>query len=292
MKLISFELPDDPAERAAWLERQLVGLELGTLVSELEAVHGRDDRTLTLEAACGDALPGVLERGLLVLSRDAIQKLLTHPRLLFDLQEKICINGGDYWQRVPIADEHRRAVDDSWKAIRAAIESEVAPKPANRAASLASRSNPRRLWVAAATVAVVLLAAVGLWLRPASAPPGWGWDRPGALSADLSSSDYLNHLADGANEWFLKRPETKEDLAKRLREFRHGCDTLIEAPHTQLSADDRKWLVERCKVWAGKIDENIAALESTSNVGQVRNDADATIQKLVDALRTRSKESV
>jgi hypothetical protein len=132
----------------------------------------------------------------------------------------------------------------------------------------------------------VLVAVMAFWPTPPK--PGWGWDRPGALAVDLNAPEYLNHLADGANEWFKKRPETRQDLEQRLREFRRGCDTLIAAPHPQLSDADRDWLVERCRVWSGKLDQHVADLQTGTELTRVRDAADETIRKLIQALRDRT----
>ena len=40
MKLIALEIPENPAELAGWLDRQIVGDDLAALVAELEAIHG------------------------------------------------------------------------------------------------------------------------------------------------------------------------------------------------------------------------------------------------------------
>jgi hypothetical protein len=129
------------------------------------------------------------------------------------------------------------------------------------------------------------------WQRPLpqEAPvAGWGWDRPGALASHLPADEYLLHLANAAQDWFKRRPETAEGLRIRIEEFRHGCDTLIAAPHTPLAAADRAWLVERCTAWRGKLDEHLAALAAGSPVPEVRDAADATVNKLMTALRDRA----
>src|SRR5262249_31465422 len=138
---------------------------------------------------------------------------------------------------------------------------------------------------------VRLLRGVGWKWRPGrgpAAPTGWGWDRPGALEANRTREEYLNGLADSANEWFNKRPETPQALAKRLNEFRAGCSTLILAQHESLAQKDRDWLRERCRLWAGKLDKHLADLEAGKSVEAVRGEADATVNQLMQALRTRA----
>ena len=60
---------------------------------------------------------------------------------------------------------------------------------------------------------------------------GWGWNRPEALSQDLSSKAYLIRLANVAHEWFNECPDNSADLAERISEFRQGCSALIQSPH-------------------------------------------------------------
>ena len=38
MKLVALDIPEDPTALAAWLEQRLIGLDLGTLVAELDAI--------------------------------------------------------------------------------------------------------------------------------------------------------------------------------------------------------------------------------------------------------------
>jgi hypothetical protein len=78
---------------------------------------------------------------------------------------------------------------------------------------------------------------------------GWGWSRPDALPQDLSRDAYLNHLADGAQVWFNKRPADRTTLIERITEFRQGCTVLIQSPHKPLPANDRAWHVGKCRAW-------------------------------------------
>ena len=43
MKLIALEIPDDATDLANWLEGHLVGLDLSTVVAQLDVVHGFND---------------------------------------------------------------------------------------------------------------------------------------------------------------------------------------------------------------------------------------------------------
>jgi hypothetical protein len=160
----------------------------------------------------------------------------------------------------------------------------------------------QRPWVVSlATAAAVLLAVGGYWFwlgrTSQTTAPGpvaateWGWSKPDALPNDKPAPEYLNALADAGAEWFKKRPEDAPDVARRINDFRRGCSTLILAPHKPLANADREWLVERCRAWAKKLDEQLVALEQGADPIKVRAEVDGIVNKLVDALRGRAKQA-
>jgi hypothetical protein len=160
-------------------------------------------------------------------------------------------------------------------------------------------SRAYRIWALASTAiaACLLVAVVVLALRDKAphatqtAAVNWGWAKPdGIPQHKLKPSEYLNSLATTAGEWFDKRPDDAAGLAKRLNEFRTGCSQLILSPHTSLAPVDREWLVEKCRLWAKKLDEHITALETGSEPLKVREAADETIHKLQGALRERATQ--
>ena len=81
-------------------------------------------------------------------------------------------------------------------------------------------------WAVAATVLAIALAMrqvpphAGERVVPANA---WGWARPGAVSSHAERTEYLNHLADAAKEWFQSRTDRAEPLVLRIGQFRQGC---------------------------------------------------------------------
>src|SRR5207253_3173371 len=108
-------------------------------------------------------------------------------------------------------------------------------------------------------------------------PNAWGWSRPGALPGDVPAPAYLDRLADAAAEWFARRPDEPLALARRIAEFRQGCSVLILAEHKPLSAEDRRWLVVRCRAWAGALDRHLAAVEAGRDPARVRTEVDETV---------------
>lgn len=284
--VIAVDMPTDAVAWPEWLERQLVRDDLGQLVCELEKLLNVDPaETPDVRQILGNDFDRVLESGLSILSPERIADLVKHPRMLLRLQEAVLIQGGDHWNRIEEADDTKSMVLREWKAIESRIGEPVRPS-VNSSGKTGRRGALRILAGIAAAVAV----GVTAWMvRPI--PPTWGFDKSGLLTAEMPASDYLNTLAGAAEEWFKKRPEDSEGLAKRLRDFRHGCDTLLAAPHPQLAEVDKTWLLEKCRTWAGKIDGHLADLQSASkSVQVVRTEADETITKLVAALKARADQ--
>ncbi len=290
MKPILLDIPDDPRQWPGWLDEQLVGLYLGDLVEQLKLINPEPaEEQPALTDVCGAELDQVLDSGLGGLSERQLRALLKFPELLLDLQERIFIDGGEYWQSVPRAQEHRRLAERQWEAIRSRIRHSSDSRGGDEpSVSKENKTKPGwgRIGLLSALAAGLLIGVITWLMRPA--PPTWGFDSPGLLTAELPADQYLDSLADAAQGWFNKRLATQADLAQRLREFSHGCETLINAPHPQLAPEDRVWLIERCRAWQEEIDNHLADLQTGAKpLEQVRDDADATVNQLIDTLRAR-----
>jgi len=122
MSLLILDMPEEPNRVREWLEQQLVGLELPRLVEELLVVHGEPADAPTLEDVFGDSLSDVSDSGLASTTESQLQTLLTHPRLLLELQDHVTHEGGDYWLHVPISDERREAVDRGWERLKSEFQ--------------------------------------------------------------------------------------------------------------------------------------------------------------------------
>jgi hypothetical protein len=303
MKLIAIEIPDEATALPGWLEQHLVGADLGTLVAELEAVHGPVAKVLPLDQVLGRHREDVLARGLGVLSANRLRRFLRQPRLLLELQELILTSGGPFWlHRAASATEHRPAVERGWHRLAATLAPEPTRTGAGATPSAPTRADrspwSRLRWIVSLATAAVLLGVVlvPLWRGQhpgagVAATAGWGWSRPGALPQDLPRGDYLNRLADGAEEWFHQRPDEPLALARRIAEFRQGCSVLILSPHRPLPAVDRAWLVEKCRGWAAQFDGYLAAVEAGQDPREVRSQADETVHRLIAVLHERAAGS-
>jgi hypothetical protein len=287
MNLVMATFPDDSAELAAWLDRQLVGLDLGRLAAELSAVHG-DTSAVSLADVLGEYRSAVLNKGLAGLPPSHRAELLRQPALLLELQELVLTEGGAHWEALlgkPVLSD---SVERVWRRLEPAL-----PRVESRPKTLRLPRSRGTLWLALAAAAA-LLVGIGLTLwgnRSSSASGGWGWDRHGALAQDLSREDYLNRLADEALEWFVKRPENATELSHRIVQFRQGCSTLLAAEHRPLPAADHAWLRERCRAWAEQLDQRRSELETGRAPVEVRNDVDAIVRKLEKALRDRGRQA-
>jgi hypothetical protein len=305
MALYTFDIPEDDALLANWLEDMIAGPHLGEFVSELEVLleAGRFDRgrrpqkaqgrgERSLEEILGRPLEDVSQRGLAAVPAHSLRRLFRHPGRLLELQNHVLSEGEAYWDRkLRASDDLFKKVERGWR--RLSESTAVGPASARPARpTSASRPRPVRWFIAGlATAAAIAVGAFFGWERiqgPQQVASGWGWGKPNAFPADVSRAEYLKTLADEAEDWRRKRPDTPQALAQRISEFREGCSRLILADHQPLPPADRKWLVERCRVWAKKLDDQLADLEAGKPIATVRSQVDDVVDKLTKALRDRA----
>jgi hypothetical protein len=311
MNLTMLEIPEETAELAAWLERQIVSDRLGELVAQLAIVQApAAPARASLKEALGARLPEALSRGLGPLSRTEIKRLLAQPRLLLELQEEVLLQGGDYWRTIEadldsLQDAQRNGrrrlqeflQTERWRHEETAWQIITRRKDArNRVLQLTS------LAAAAGILLTLMLDHSSGWNRrpepqrqalppvAQESPPTqtWGWNRPDAMRPELSRADYLKGLARAADDWYGTQPTTRLELAARLNEFRQGCSRVILADHLPLTSADRDWLHDKCRQWAEKLNGHLAELEEGTSVKSVRADADRTVRALIAALRARA----
>lgn len=289
MKLPSLDLPDDPQQWPTWLEGQLLGPDLGTLVAELELILDSNLEGPSLVDLLGERLSAVCTRGLTALNADQIRSLLRHPKRLLDLQEWILIEGGDYWSRYLDTAGTRALTAQHW----AQLQPRLASSSAIEITAARHDVPSRRRWIGLVigTLAGGVMLGLGIRLQRPNGD-AWGWNRPGVLTANVTGGEYLLRLATAAEEWFARPRDTSASLEQQLADFRRSCDALQAAPLTQLLPAERAWLRDRCRTWATKFDGQLAELgQDRKTFRDVRNKADETVQKLINTLRKQAAET-
>ena len=280
MKLLVHDIPESAEQLASWLEQRLVGLDLRDLVVELSAFLGEQPDAKPLETILGGRLEAVLKSGLRALPERSIRALIQNPRRLLELQDSVLRNGSDYWNRVARTEDHQAAVDAGWEQLQSAVGIN-APKPHGHSGS------GKHGWtrIVGVLLAAGVLLAVTIFFQPGSSR--WGFDRPGLVASSQPAPAYFRSLASAVEEdWTPQKTESRDALLTSLKEFRHGCDTLLAAPLANLPEKDRTFLKDRCLKWRDRIDGHIADLEQNRKpVDTVRADAAATVQKLTTVLR-------
>ncbi|MEZ6126613.1 MAG: hypothetical protein R3C49_26115 [Planctomycetaceae bacterium] len=119
---IALSIPTDFGQLVPWLERQIVGLQLNALVSDLAVLHHPNGR-IHLQDICADRLNEVLESGIGVLEPDEISRLLCNPQTLIELQELAFLSGSEFWGQLASGGEAGRRSE----SLKASILSQLKP---------------------------------------------------------------------------------------------------------------------------------------------------------------------
>ncbi|HBI47013.1 MAG TPA: hypothetical protein DDY78_29790 [Planctomycetales bacterium] len=303
MTLDALDMPDEPKQLAVWLEQKLAMPDLAALTDELSAFREPSRAEAPeLRELLGEWQDLVASGGLKLAPPEVVRRLLSWPERLLDLQELVFQRGGRYWDRVlGLTADPTELVRHSRQRLSAVLLPVAGPMtPTEQTPTVLPLRRPssrRRVgWAMglAAAAAVLLAVLVSRYFPPAPiqitpAEVAWGWNKPGVLASDGPASVYLNRLADAADEWFAEQPKDPAAVAKRLNEFRRGCTVLLLAERRPLSEEDDKWLSEKCRQWAGNIDQELAEVEA-GQVEKGRGDADETVHRLAAALRKKAKE--
>lgn len=308
MTLHTLTLPDDPAELPGWLERQLLSPDFGRFLAELQALFPATPGTDPPRHLLDRWISVVLTDGLQPVPPDVLRRLLRHPPLLAELQERIAINGGGYWDAVSDrSDDLRDPFERGKRALErvfapdavasAPDRPKVAPPAVPKAGARQSSRGYKLLAFVSTGIAACLAFAVGfLAVRGPDEPPipkaqiAWGWGKPGGVAAEQSTpKDYLKKLAANAEEWTLHRPSDPTGLGIRIAEFRTGCTRLMHSAYGPLAPADRAWLLEQCRAWAKELDGHQQALDGGADPLAVRAGVDETAGAIAAALRERAK---
>jgi hypothetical protein len=309
MTLAIAAIPDDLEVLPRWLEERIVGGELRELVAELAAVHGTSPPRDSVRGRLATLLPMILANGITALPEVArekvVQHLLRQPYHLLELQEVVLLEGGAYWDAIPLPKPLKQGVSRGKERIAGKLFGRATEQPSARIGVVEPvrhtdrkggwyRSTGAAIAATAALVCIGTLAVTHLLAPPATtvaAGTNWGWAKPGGIPAETDRAKYYAALADRGNEWFDERPADAVSLARRLLEFRQGCAVLQLAPHGPLTPQAREDLKAKCRNWAAKFDGYLARVEAGEDPAAVRAEADATVRKLVDTLQAESRKS-
>ncbi len=314
MNIVSLTIPDNDAELAPWLEGILVRGELPQLSAELLSIRASTRagkplvRKYTLARKFASVLPEVASRGLQVLNRDQIRRLLRHPYLLDELLDFVYAEGGPYWERLWNRDATRDTiVEASWQRLQPHLAVDVPSIFPLAMAEPISLKKSRSRWSIAvvssfATAASVLIAlwslpqlrdSLGFPSKPSIelASASWGLLKPPPVGLDDPA--VYEWVASAFGEAKNRPAQSAADLAAVIGELRTGCSRLQLNPLMQLSADHAADLKKRCRKWSGKLDEMLATLEGQpetadtvrTNLYSLIDDLAATLKKEAESMR-------
>lgn len=306
MSLTLFQIPENHAEWPKWLEQQIIGLQLSQFVSELRGVNAPNQPPVKLDEVFRDKLASIESHGLIELSSEQLSLFFQHPELLEQLQDHVFLCASDYWDNLSGSDSDDMVIQANASKSRIHLQQELGktiPAEGLSPDKLNSdKTNPEiidaarksRLGRYSAWSAAIAIAASVLFLilqNPIETKPGWGFEKNGLLTAEVSGSQYLNLLSGASADWFNKRPTDTQTLIARLQDYSRGCQQLLEAPNQQLDDSNREWLFEKCKTWKDKIDQLVTDLRSGNKDFQTGlTEADEIAERMKSLLAEKALE--
>ena len=305
-------LPEDRAQWPAWLEQQLMGVELPKLCKQLVTLGGQHPAATTLEAVLGAQRSAVLQQGLQGnLNTQQLTKLLAQPALLLELQALILLEGGDFWTQVAPLPANTASVEAARKNVlpqlsispnkSGPMEEALRGKPSSVHASdheslarpsdsLASGQPGRSTWLwlaaLAATAAAVLLAV----MNPFRASPSGQFFAAQELQASAATPQAaLVRMAQRVQADWKRDLASDQEFQNQLVAFRDSCEYLIDGPLVKtldgLPNEVILDIQQRCRNWQKQASDLIAKLKEGQPAATIRQEADALIDKLANKLR-------
>ena len=303
--LRNIELPEEPQQLAAWLDRELCGDRLHEVVADLERLSAPPERQAHSLSEVFDppTLDRILTVGLQAASADQLHDLLDSPRQLWDLRAKVLELGGDFWTAAAVSQYPPEQLEASWEKLQSAIKAlPVAPSVGVAAAYLATTASPSRAsrravwpWLVTTATAALVFLGIFMWQRPHSdRHPAWGWQRDDVLAAHQTDQDYLNQLAAALeHDWKERSKSNPRELSLRLTELKSGCsrqqkrleDRIAEGRDSLTNLTLAKRLLKRCQKWEVRIDSLKKDVDASNSVETTLKSADAMIADFCNALR-------
>jgi hypothetical protein len=316
-------IPDEPSDRGAWLDRQLIGLELRKLVQQLITLGSNRSPEITFADWFEKHRNQVLANGLRSLPTTELEILFRNPTLLMDLQELVFTEGGEYWRSVPISSWHQEAADRVKRKVLQQISAagELQASDTNALNTPIAAIPAGIPGVTSATEAPAItdkpgaLPAPTVSLPKPNAPKGWWIVAAAAMAAAVLIGLFNPFVSTRSNQFFaaaalqspvdsgqesLKRMSgqikkdwrtgvaSRDQLKSQLVAFRDSCDLLIDGPLVGtlkgLPETSVNDVRDRCRNWKKLASELIANLDSGKPTAEVSSAADAMIEKLTNKL--------
>lgn len=287
----SLSLPENPEQLADWLEALLCSEDLTQAAIDWEVLAGgqRESAPISLASLSDAQLAEVDANGLKSLPEYTLRQLMASPVALLELQEHILATASPYWQTRLASPTATSTHEARWSQ----IERELATRSQMPEAKKPPGDNRGQIWpVLGVVLALAASIAVGAFvLQPSPTPKGWGFNQPGILETAQSEDQLLETLADAAHAWFNKQPQTREELATRLKQFDAGCQTLLSAKLAPLSPAAHQAVDAACQKTRQEIATYLTKLEQGSDLSAIQAAADQTMTTLEESLRQLTKTS-
>jgi len=288
MTLTSLNIPEDPHLLAEWLEDLICSDELSRAAVQWEVLAGPRTHPETRTWA-ETQLAEIDAVGLKSFPEEELRQLMTQPSALLELQEHILSECPPYWQHRLQAGQGSPTAEANW----ARIEAQLSNSPASTSVVETKPNKSHRLWPGlGAVLAIAACLMIGVWvMQPPAKPTGWGFNAPGVLESARSEDELLETLADATHAWFNKRPESREDLELRLKQFDAGCQKLLAAELAPLQQPTHTAVDEICQKTRQAIAGYLVQLNEGGDPLAIRNAADQTVTTLEETLRKLQQTS-
>jgi len=302
-------LPDDRKEWAAWLEKQILSLQLTTLVEQLITLGSNHPPEITFQAWLANDQDNVMKYGLQKhVDTPRIELVVRNPALLLDLQQLVLLEGEEYWLQLP---KLQSQIDQSVcnqvlariakpnnspeNVAIAATQNKTAISTFDTDVSESSRNltiastatNKRALWTA--LVAVTAAAIMLVIFNPFYDSKRGEFFAATELQMPAETPKLaLNRMAQRVRSDWKRDTGSSYNLKQQLIAFRDSCDLLIDGPLVQtldgMPIETIEDVRNRCRKWKTRATELIASIETGASLDTIQQEANTMIETLTNKL--------
>ncbi len=149
MRLPILNLPESDAALTDWVERELLGPDLSSLVAELIYFgRGRNNDLPRIRVILDGDIKQILHQGFSKIEPARLRELLAYPALLIQFQDAIFLKGGPYWTRQLQGVD---GLDPTSRGAEVPTQRELPSSPERRGRPRGSMTMSKRLQVEKAT---------------------------------------------------------------------------------------------------------------------------------------------